>query len=216
MTSEQIKAIQKGGIDWYGTPLKVDGIAGPKTLWWRGITTLSQQRKDVIQLALGYHAVGAGEDKNNSIQNDGTFVDMLLKPSGLRNQPWCLAFCSHIYTKCGVTWPKYHVSAYRTIEWATANKKLVDKPLPGDLCVFLYHKAPGDTQIKGHGEIVLAVDNEYTYDVGGNISDSVRVGRRQINPLNRGVNHYIRVMDSQHGELTVPTGMMRIDSLGDR
>lgn len=209
MTSDEIKALQKTGIDYYGNPLKVDGIDGNKTAWWRGIASLSQQRQDVIRLALGYHAVGMGETTG---KNDGTFVDMLLAPSKLHNVPWCLALCSHVYRKCGVDWPKYHVSAYSALEWAKANNKLVLDPLPGDLCVYLHDKQPGDTQIKGHGEIVLASDDQFMYDVGGNISNQVRSGRRIRSPRMK----FIQVMDTQHGTMTVPTGMMRIDALADR
>ncbi len=211
MTSEEIKAIQKNGVDWYGTPLKVDGVVGPKTLWWKGLLSLSLQRQEVLKLALGYHAVGAGEATG---KNDGTFVDMLFAPIGMskKNLPWCVALISHTYRKAGVPLPKYFTSAYQVITWAEQNGKLVDSPLPGDMVVYLHPKQPGDTQIKGHGEINLAIDDQYVYDVAGNVSNNVRVGRRVRTPAMK----FIRLMDDQHGELTVPTGMMRIDSLGDR
>jgi hypothetical protein len=199
-------------VDWYGNPLKVDGVIGPKTLWWKGILSLSPLRQEVLKLALGYHAVGAGEDKNNSIQNDGTFVDMLLKPVGLRRLPWCIAFCSHVYQKSGVKLPKYFTSAYQVITWAEQNGKLVDSPLPGDMVAYLHPRQPGDTQIKGQGEINLAIDDQYVYDVVGNITECVRVVKRARTPAMK----FIRLIDDQQGELTVPTGMMRIDALADR
>lgn len=212
MTSEEIKAIQKSGIDWYGNPLKIDGDAGPKTKWWIGITSLSVLRQDVIRIALGYHASGMKEIAGNSIANDGTFVDMLLRPAGLRNQPWCVSFCSHVYVKAGVPWKKYQTSAWGLIDWATKQGKLVDDPLPGDLFAFLHDRHPGDTQWKGHGGIVLAKEGEFLYNCEGNVTDAVRSGRRGITPAMK----FIRVMDTHHGELIFPEKTMRIDGLVDR
>lgn len=212
MTPSEIKSLQTTGIDWFGNPLKADGLWGPKTAWWAGIASLSPLRQEVIRIALGYHAIGAGEDKTNSIANDGTFVDMILRPAGLRFQPWCVSFCSHVYVKAGVPWKKYQTSAWGLIDWASKQDKLVDEPLPGDLFAFLHDRHPGDTQFTGHGGIVLAKDGDMLYNCEGNVSDSVRAGRRGVTSAMK----FIRVMDEQHGTLTFPEKTMRIDGLADR
>ena len=216
----KIEEIQKDGIDWYGNPLKVDGIVGPKTLWWQGILSLSKQRQDVLRIALGYHASGMGEDKNNSIQNDGTFVDMLLAPVGLKNMSWCIAFVSHCYRKAGVTWPVYLTGADQAIKWVGGPTRpmahFVETPLPGDLEVFTYEVKPGDTRVSGHGRIVTGYDpvTKVTAGVDGNVTDVVRAGFRHDRPRRR----FIRAnsLGDTFGALTMPTGMMYLDNLGDR
>jgi hypothetical protein len=52
MTPEEIKAIQKGGIDWFGDPLKEDGDYGPKTRWWHQVSLLEKPRVDLLRIAL--------------------------------------------------------------------------------------------------------------------------------------------------------------------
>src|SRR5689334_18962820 len=116
MTPKEIEQIQSTGIDWLGKPLLVDGVLGPKTNWWMGITSLSQIRQDLIRIALGYHASNIVFE--NTGHNDSEFVDMLMRPVGLhgRGYPWCLGFASHCAIKAGVKMP-YIVSAYQAIEW---------------------------------------------------------------------------------------------------
>jgi hypothetical protein len=213
---DEIKEIQSTGIDWFGAPLKVDGVRGPKTDFWIGILSLDKQRQDVIKLALKYHHEGKGEIHGNDTPNDGSFVDMLLKARNMRNQPWCLAFCSHVLTSCGVTWPEYHVSAWGAIEWAKKHGRAVATPLPGDLEVYTYDKKPGEKNIQGHGRIVLAYDaiTKETVGVDGNVSDRVTVGRRNDRPRRT----FIRPasFSDTHGKLVYPNNCMRLDNLGDR
>lgn len=217
MTPEQVKAIQKDGIDWFGHPLSIDGKLGPKTNWWIQINQLEKPRVDLLRIALGYHASGMKEDMNNSIANDGTFVDMLLKPAGLRYQPWCIAFVSHCIRKAGIEWKTYHTSAWGLIKWAEQNKLLVNEPSPGDLFAFLYPRKPGDTKWSGHGGIVTGSDvndsKNFINTVEGNIGDSVRAGRRAIRPE----MIYIRIPGTgQPNTITIDKLLMKIDSLGDR
>ena len=213
MAHMDIKTIQATGIDWFGAPLKVDGDLGPKTAWWIGILSLDQKRQEVIKLALGYHHKGMKEENGPGITNGGTWVSSLLKPAGLKNQPWCAALTSHLYTTCGVKLPKYFTSAWQYIDWATKNGKLVTDPLPGDMHAILHPKKPGDTSIKGHVGLVLARDADTVYCVDGNVSDAVRAGRRKMVPDMK----FIRVIESDiaYG-LTFPTGTNRIDGLVDR
>lgn len=213
--TDEIKAIQSTGIDWYGAPLKVDGVVGPKTLWWIGILSLDPKRQAVIRLALKYHHEKMGEVHGNSIANDGTFVDMLLSPSKLKNQPWCIAFASHVYQTCAVEWPIYHISTYKAIEWAKRLGLLVSEPLPGDLELFLYPKQP-DKDWQGHGRIVLAFDraSKQTYGVDGNVGDRVSTGRRR----DRQNRIFVRPkgLTANSKGLTFPSGTTYIDNIGDR
>ncbi len=217
MTPNEIKAIQKTGIDFYGNPLKVDGALGNKTNWWIGITSLSPLRQEVLRIALGYHAAGMAEDKNNSIANDGTFVDMLLAPVGLRYKPWCCCFISHCMRKAGVSWPVYYASAYQLREWGKANKLMVEQPVPGDLEILIHEKKPGDTQVLGHARIItgyeIATGN--TSGVDGNVTDCVRVGYRR--PQHE--RYFLRppqLGGASAIALTYPQGLPYIDNIGDR
>ena len=218
MTPEQIKKIQFDGIDWLGNPLKVDGLMGPKTEWWHAISQLSEQRQDVLKLALGYHTMGMGEDRNNSIANDGTFVDMLLKPVRLKHQPWCLAFCSHVYWKCTIHWPAYVTGAKQLVDLVKAGKQavFVDVPLPGDIEVFLYPLEKGNTHQPGHGRIVTGYDPKTgeTAGVDGNVGDAVRVGRRR----NRPERYFVRAKNLGDScvEVPFPKNLMYLDNLVTR
>ncbi len=214
MTKDEIKTIQTGGIDWNGQPLIVDGTYGQKTAWWNGIKSLDQKRQDVLRLDLGYHAANMGEATGD---NDGPFVNMLFKPVGMegKHYAWCIALASYCYTKCGVIWPKYHTSAWQVIQWAKENAKTVTDPLPGDLEVFLYAKVAGEDW-KGHGRIITGYDaaTGRTAGVDGNITNMVRVGFRDPRPD----RYFVRPagLTTQHGTLTMPTGLTDLDGLADR
>ncbi len=224
MTPDDIKEIQKNGIDWLGNPLVVDGKLGSKTNWWMGISSLSVKRQELIRILLGYHASNIVFEKTG--KNDSDFVDMLFKPVGLQKKgyPWCAALVSHALQKCGIQAP-YLVSAYAYIEWGKGTSKMypsdkgclfVDTPLPGDIEAFLYPKKPGDTQITGHVRTVLAFDPETKSTVGvdGNSSNDIRVGERHDRPQ----RYFIRVpgMGTEHGPLHYPKGTVDLDQLGDR
>lgn len=213
LTKQQIINLQSTGIDWFGNPLKPDGVLGPKTHWWQGITTLDQKRQDVIKLALGYHASNVGVELTG--HNDGPFIDMLFEPVGLKNLAWCIAFCSHVYRKCGVPWPKYHTSAWQVIQWAKENGRLIESPLPSDLEVFLYPAVRGEDR-KGHGRIVLAYDatTGRTAGVDGNVQNTIRIGYRDPRPD----RYFVRPngFTAHHGQLTMPTGLVDLDGLADR
>lgn len=217
MTSAEIKAIQKSGIDWYGNPLKVDGIIGPKTLWWSGIKSLSQQRQDVISLALGYHATGMGEATG---KNDGTFVDMLLGPVKLRNMSWCVAFVAHCMKKSGVSIPVYFTGAEQLIKAVSSPRctyaKFVDEPIPCDVEVYLYPRKAGDTYSQGHARLVTGYDpaTKITAGVDGNVTNCVRTGLRHDRPERKFVR--FNALGEQHGDLVMPVNMMKLDNLGDR
>jgi hypothetical protein len=214
LSKDEVKKIQTGGIDWAGQPLKVDGIMGPKTAWWKGILSLDPKRQEVLRLALGYHATNMGEKTG---RNDGDFVDMLFKPVDLqkRGYSWCVAYISHCYRECGVTWPKYHVSAWSVIDWAKENNRLVEEPMPSDIEVFLYPKVKGEDW-QGHGRIITAYDpvTKRTAGVDGNVQNLVRVGYRDPRP-NR---YFVRPLGftANHGTLMMPTGLIDLDGLADR
>ncbi len=164
--------------------------------------------------------MGAGEDKNNSIQNDGTFVDMLFKPVGLRHMSWCLAFVSHCMKKSGVKLPVYFTGAEQLIKAVSqptcAYAKFVEEPIAMDIEVFLYEKKPGDTRTPGHGRLVTGYDpvTQVTAGVDGNVTDSVRCGYRRERANRKFVR--LNALGEQHTSLTMPTGMMYLDKLGDR
>jgi hypothetical protein len=208
---EQIRLIQDGGIDWFGEPLKVDGDWGPRTDWWNVIRQLSQPRQNFLRLALGYHAVGAREEP--SIENGGTFVDMLLKPANLRHLPWCAAYVSHCARKSGITWPVYYVSAWALMEYGRKNKLFVEDPLPGDIHVKLHPKQPGE-QWKGHVGIYLGGDKDFFACCDGNVNNAVRVGRRARAP---GIC-FVRLVPREDGDADpgLPPKLMRLDGVGDR
>jgi len=214
LTKQHVLDIQKNGIDWFGEPLARDGIYGPKTAWWEGILTLDPKRQAVLRLALGYHAVNAGEATG---RNDGTFVDMLFEPVGMQKKgyAWCVAFISHCYRMCGADWPIYHTSAWQVIDWAKKNGKLVPEPLPGDAEVFLYPKVSGEDW-KGHGRIVTGFDAKTgrTAGVDGNVENAVRVGYRDPRP-NR---FFVRPegLTGTYGALVMPTKLVDLDGLADR
>lgn len=214
LSKDEIKLIQKTGVDWLGQPLVVDGVTGPKTQWWQGIASLSAKRQEVGKLVLGYHAANVTETTGH---NDGDFVDMLFKPVRMdkKNLPWCVALASHVYTTCKVPWPKYHTSAWQVIQWAKENGKLVDEPLPFDLEVFLYPRVKGE-DIKGHGRLVLGYDpvTKTTAGVDGNITNTIRVGYRHSRPD----RYFVRPngLGTEHGQLTMPKGLVDLDQLGDR
>jgi hypothetical protein len=213
LSKQQILDIQKNGIDWFGQPLKQDGDYGPRTKWWHGITTLDQKRQAVLRLALVYHAANVGVEKTGN--NDGPFIDMLFKPVGIKNLPWCVAYVSHCYTKCNVFWPTYHVSTWQVIQWARENGKLVEEPLPGDLEAYLYPKVTGEDW-KGHGRIVSAYDpvTGRTAGVDGNVSNTIRVGYRDVRPE----RYFVRPngFTNKHGVLTMPKDLIDLDGLADR
>lgn len=216
MSPDQIKLIQKSGIDWYGNPLKVDGLLGPKTEWWIGITTLSPVRQEILRIALGYHASGMKEENGPGIENGGTFVDMLLAPVKLRNKAWCIAFISHCYKKAGVKLPIYFTGAEQLIEWAIANGCIVTDPLPSDIEVFLHPKQPENTYRQGHGRILTGYDKNtgVTAGVDGNSRDAVRCGFRR----DRESRYFVRLpgLGTDHNLLTMPQKMMYLDNLEDR
>jgi hypothetical protein len=213
MPAEQVRLIQTGGIDWFGEPLKVDGIWGPRTEWWNDIRQLENpHRLEFLRLALGYHAVGAKEEP--SIENGGTFVDMLLKPAGLRHLPWCVAFVSHCARKSGVPWPTYHVSAWGLMQYAKQNKLFVTDPIPGDIHVKLYPKQPGE-QWKGHAGIYLGGDDDFFACVDGNVGNAVRVGRRALTHGICFVRLVPREFNDPEGPV-LPPKLMRLDNVGDR
>lgn len=215
LTKTEVLNIQNNGIDWTGQPLLKDGIWGPKTAWWSGITTLDQKRQDVGKLVLGYHASNVGVETTG--HNDGPFVDMLFKPVGMQKKgyPWCVALISHCYRECGVPWPKYHTSAWQVIQWARENGKLVTEPLPLDVEVFLYPAVKGEER-KGHGRFVLAYDpiTKRTAGVDGNVGNTIRVGYRDDRPD----RYFVRPngFTNKHGVLTMPTGLIDLDGIGDR
>jgi hypothetical protein len=212
---EEIKEIQRGGIDWLGAPLKVNGKRGPKTDWWIGILSLSEQRQNVLKLALGYHYQGMGEDLKDPLPNDGEFVDMLLKPAKMKQVAWCVAFCSHVYRNTGVEWPIYHVSTWAMIEWAKKEGLIVSEPLPGDVECYLKPRKPGQ-QIQGHARIVTGWDkvSKVTTGVDGNSADMVRVGRRKNVPE----RYFIRPksLGIENKGLIMPTGLLYLDGAPDR
>lgn len=216
MTPTEIKEIQANGIDYFGHPLKVDGVWGPKTAFWHGITGLSVKRQEVVKLALGYHAQGVAEDPSRP--NRGKFVDSILYPAGLTpryGHPWCIAFVSHVMRMCDVDWPRYHVSAWALIEWAKETGKVLpahEKPLPGDIFAFLYVRKEGEKNFRGHGGIVLAHDGTYFACCDGNVGDAVRVGRRASGPDVK----FIRVINDEKPALTMPPNLSRLDGVGDR
>lgn len=218
LTEQEIRSIQVSGIDWYGNPLTIDGKYGPKTAWWHRITELSDKRQMLLKLTLGYHAIGAREEP--SIQNGGTFVDMLLKPVKLKNVSWCVAFISYCQQKCGIKLPVYFTGAEQLIHAVSSPTcmyaKFVDAPLPADIEVFLYERKPGDTNTPGHARIVTGFDpmTGITSGVDGNVTDAVRVGLRHIRPTRK----FVRVlsMGDAQGDFGLPPGLMNLDNLGDR
>lgn len=210
---DEIKAIQSSGIDWFGAPLKVDGVAGPKTLWWMGMLSLCTERQILVTLGLGYHHKRMKEVNGPGIENGGTWVTNLLRPAGLSNQPWCAAYTSHLFISAGIKLPKYFTSAWQYIDWATKNGKLVTDPLPGDMHAILHPKKPGETQIKGHVGIVIAREGDTVYCNDGNVGDAVRCGRRKMVSEMK----FIRIIENtEHRNLTFPEKTMRIDGLTDR
>jgi hypothetical protein len=224
MTPDEIKEIQKNGIDWLGNPLVVDGKLGAKTNWWMGISSLSAKRQDVGRLVLGYHASNIVFEETG--KNDSPFVDMLFKPVGLQQKgyPWCAALVSHCLRKCKVEAP-YLVSAYAFIEWAKGTSKLypnhqgsliVQDPLPFDIEAFLYPRKPGDTEFKGHVRFVTGYDSvtKRSAGVDGNVQNSIRAGERHDRPE----RYFIRIpgMGTEHGPLQYPTKLVDLDQLGDR
>lgn len=211
LTPEQVKAIQSqpGAIDWFGQPLKVDGDYGPKTRWWHFITSLSQQRKDVITLALSYYATNVAEVPLGS--NRGPLIDKFMEPTGLKpGKPWCAGFASHCLRQSGTYWPIYHASAWSVIEWAKKYNRVVTEPMPGDLEAFLYPKQPNEDW-RGHVRIVVSYDpsTKISYGVDGNITNMVRVGFRR----DRENRYFIRpAYEDVLPQL--PTNMMPLDNLG--
>jgi hypothetical protein len=212
---DEIKAIQAGGIDWFGAPLKVDGDLGARTRWWLGMTSIDPLRQAATKLVLKYHHDKMGEVHGNDIGNDGTFVEMLLRPRKMKLQPWCIALASHIYQTVGIDWPEYHVSTWGCIEWAKKQGLIVTDPLPMDLECFLYPKIAGKDR-QGHGRLILAFDpiTKDTVGVDGNVGDKVTCGRRRDRPD----RYFIRPrgLGTQHKNLTYPTGMLYLDNIGDR
>jgi hypothetical protein len=210
LTKDEVSKIQTGGIDWKGQPLVVDGIWGPRTAWWQGISSLGQKRQNVLRLALGYSASNIQFEKTG--RNDSPFVDKLFEPVGLegRGYPWCVSLVSFILRECEVPWPVYHVSAYRLIEWAKINNKIVDEPYPADIEVFLYPKIKGE-DYKGHGRFVTAYDKKTkrTAGVDGNVQNSVFCGYRDSRPD----RYFVR---PDYEVLTMPTGLIDLDGLADR
>jgi hypothetical protein len=217
MTPSEIKAIQKDGIDYFGHPLKVDGLWGSKTAWWHQISQLEKPRQDLLRIVLGYHASGMSEIHGNSIQNDGTFVDMLLKPAGLRYQPWCIAFVSHCVRKAGIELKTYHTSAWGIRDWAQKNNLFVTDPVPGDIFALVYPKKPGDTKISGHGGFFIGHDftapGKFINSCDGNVADSTRAGRRAIENDMK----FIRLPSLGAGpRIVIEKTLMPIHTLGDR
>lgn len=217
MTPLEIKSLQKTGIDWLGNPLTVDGLWGPKTEWWAGITSLSPLRQEVIRIELAYAHMGMKEDNTGGIENGGTFVDMLLAPVGLHNKPWCASFVSHCMRKAGVKWPVYYSSAYQMREWGKKENLMVTDPIPADIEVIIHDHKPGDTQVLGHVRLITGYDpaTQTTAGVDGNCSNSVRCGYRHAN----GERYFLRppaLGGNVNSGLTFPSGMMNLDHIGDR
>jgi hypothetical protein len=213
LTSEQIKALQDmdDAIDWTGKPLTVDGNYGPRTQWWHGISKLHPVRQGILQCALAYHFDGTAE---TGLPNRSPVIDQMQEPGGLTpkyGHPWCLAFVSWCLTRAGADWPVYHMSAYKAIQWARANDRIVTNPLPGDVFCFLYPSESAKSPGAGHGGIVLGCDKDWIADVDGNVGNAVRVGRRARAGLT-----FIRTVQENPGQLTMPTNLDRLDGAGDR
>lgn len=198
LTTEQVKAIQRGGIDWFGVKLKEDGDYGPRTQWWDGILSLPLIRQQIIRTALKYN--GTKEDAGRP--NRSAQIDKWQNPGGLGvGNPWCIAFAMGVLREVGACqdWP-YHTSAYEFMRWAGVNGLITRDPLPGDCFAFVYDlTAVGQTP--GHGGIVLATDVDWMIDVDGNVGDSVVVGKRARD----GITYIRTVPDVRHQFVMPPT-----------
>lgn len=189
--NEDILEIQEGGIDYYGEPLKKDGW-GPRTAWWAGILSLPVQRRLIVCAALKYYKLGIKDDGNNR----GHWPDEFLKPAGLIGKPWCVAMTSYILRNeawfTEDVWP-YHTSTLKLIEWAEKNNRVVKEPLPGDLSCFMHNET------EGHTDINLATNKYWVLNVGGNLSNTVKVGKRARDGLT-----FIRTVDVEGSKLACP------------
>lgn len=208
LSIEQVKQIQKGGIDWTGQPLTVDGDYGPKTQWWHYVSSLSPLRRHFICQLLHFNALGVKDDGHNR----GVWVDKFVEPSGFEpGVPWCIALQSFCLTHAGIDWPIYHMSAFKLIEWAKENNQVTDRPLPGDLHAFLYPKGHA-LYGSGHGGAVLLQGSTWVAVCDGNVEDSIHVGMRQREGLTfiRTVEDDVQLMNVSSMNLT------RLDGWKDR
>jgi hypothetical protein len=206
LSPEDILEIQDGGIDYYGKPLEKNGW-GPRTAWWYGILSLPVQRRLIVCKALQYYASGKVVDDGN---NRGEWPDKFLKPAGLIGEPWCVAMTSYILRNEAWfeedVWP-YHTSTLHLIEWARKHDRIVKEPLPGDLVAFMHN----DTE--GHTEINLSTNINWVLDVGGNLSNTVKVGKRAKAGLT-----FIRTVDVEGSKLACPPleGILNLDGTRTR
>lgn len=171
LSREEVKAIQEGGIDWFGEDLLIDGVWGSKTAWWAGIKGLPEARQEIVRRGLSYYRRKVQE--NPGQPNRGPWVDAFLQPGGAGlGLPWCIAFTSYVLREAKVDWPIYHLSALNLLAWAKKEERIVNDPLPGDLFAFMHNST------EGHGGIVLGCDANWICDVDGNVGNRVAVGKR--------------------------------------
>lgn len=208
LSNDQVKLIQKGGVDWLGAALTVDGMYGPRTQFWHYVASLCPMRQDIVRQNLRFHAMGVKDDGHNR----GELVDKFVAPSGLApGVPWCIAMQSHVLTDVGADWPVYHMSAFKLLEWAKENNRLTDRPLPGDLHCFLYPKGHA-LYGSGHGGCVIMPGTSWMAVCDGNVSDAVTVGMRAREGLS-----FIRTVEDDVQQLSVSSmGLTRLDGWKDR
>lgn len=202
-TEQAVKAFQAAYYDEKGNPLLTDGEVGAKT-WWALLnpTTKAQKSKIVTVenknwlefqrryskfsperqafLAVLYEEYNRRVVENPKGSNRGKRVDLYTE--GVGAVPWCALFISWVFYTVTGRYPDNKKQAHVKTGWNLAASKHrtylkgTRVPTPGDLAVWDFGGG------KGHVSAVVAVSasGDQFNTIGGNESDSVKLGLRNL------------------------------------
>lgn len=174
MTENEILEFQRAihHTDWFGKPLKADGIIGPVTQWAMDMATLKNWRQSVVRLSLTEHAKGIVEippGSNRGLEIDKYIIWCNLDPKAKKGEGfrWCAASASYALS-AGSPKPIRHASV------KNLSKILIPAlhPQPGDLA---YSLRPDGT---GHCGILIGIDEIDAMINEGNSNNRMEVVRR--------------------------------------
>ncbi len=196
-TEKQVKDFQASHIGPRGTPLNVDGMVGPDTLWainnpgalsvkatvkgWKCDLDTDPKVRAIVRpvLLVARELLGVAETPGKP--NRGPKIDVFTQPQ--LGSPWCLWFISHCYNLgCPLGSPFGRIgSAWGMLDWAEKNGRLIytNHPdvkkidckysdlLPGDLFLILRGERRDRENRRGHGSMLCNVDTEPTFSTLG-------------------------------------------------
>jgi len=160
-----IAILQRLGIDLTNRALVADGKVGPRT---EGATYLNPARltSPVALVALGELLRGAGETKGN---NRGPDISKYMGDTNpdAKQGPWCAGFATWCLRQVYPDAPR-SLNARRSV--SGLKHKVIPRLVRPDDLIAWERRVDGEiSKVHGHVEIVVAVDGDQVWTIGGNI-----------------------------------------------